>query len=43
MTMSVGNDHFGPELGAEKRKNDVHDTPLVTILLLLVSKREEGT
>lgn len=31
-TMSVGNNHSGQELDAERRISDRHDTPLITLL-----------
>lgn len=35
----VGKDYSGQELGAERNRSDMHDTPIVTILQSTVSKR----
>lgn len=39
MTIRIGKDHSGEELGAEKKWSDGHDTPAITILQAIIPKR----
>lgn len=38
MTVIVGNDHFGQEMGSERKKSDIHDNPLLKLLQITCLK-----